>query len=94
MLGAWKSDADHDARLCFLEASRASVDPVAFAPAAKPETSCPAYRGVARGYHRCAANDIPAWETFQQFSGDEPGVATCGRCNWPHVHGASDRPDA
>ena len=27
-----------------------------------PATDCPAYRGVVRGFHRCAANDVPPWE--------------------------------
>ena len=87
MLAVWQQNPDTQAWRQFLEASKAPVEPVRFEPAASPATRCPAYRGVARGYHRCAANDIPPWESFADFPVDEPGVATCGRCNWPHLYG-------
>ena len=85
MLEVWQQDPDTAAWQRFLEASRQPVDPAMFTPATAPATNCPAYRGVARGYHRCAANDIPPWETFDQFPADEPGVATCQHCNWPQI---------
>jgi len=89
MLVVWKQDPDSQAWRQFLEASKASVEPVSFEPTGAPEARCPAYGGIARGYHRCAANDIPPWESFADFPADEPGIATCGRCNWPHLYGGS-----
>lgn len=83
MIRAWKARRDDEAWKQFLEASRAVIDPVRFEPALQPETGCPAYRGFVRGYHRCAANDIPPWEKFEDYARFEPGVATCGQCNWP-----------
>ena len=89
MLEVWQNDPDTNAWQQFLEASRRPVNPVAFIPADAPATGCPAYRGVLRGYHRCAANDIPPWESFDTFGADDPGVATCQQCNWPQLTEAS-----
>ena len=89
MLAVWRRNPDVEAWRRFLEESKKTVEPVMFEPAAKPETQCPAYRGVIRGYHRCAANDIPPWEGFDQHPRFEPGVATCGQCNWPQLYGSA-----
>ena len=78
----WRRDADQDAWQQLLESSRRPREPVLFQPVATVHTDCPAYRGVVRSHHRCAANDIPPWESFDEYSFDEPGVATCGQCNW------------
>lgn len=83
MVHVWKADPNHTAWKCLLEKSRVDLNPVLFQPAEKPVTQCPAYRGEHRGYHRCAANDIPPWEKFEDYPPFEPGVATCNQCNWP-----------
>jgi len=85
MVQAWRDKPHRDAWTVFLDASARQPEPVCFAPAPEPQTQCPAYRGLARGYHRCAANDLPPWEKFEDYPSDEPGVATCQQCNWPHV---------
>lgn len=82
MVRAWKRNPDTQAWQLLLEASRQERQPIQFEAAENPATDCPAYRGQARGYHRCAANDLPPWEKFEDYPG-EPGVATCGQCNWP-----------
>ena len=82
MLMAWRENPDETAWEQLLEISRQPVEPVLFEPSTEIETSCPAYRGVIRNYHRCAANDIPPWENFEDYSSDEPGVATCECCSW------------
>jgi aminoglycoside 3-N-acetyltransferase len=83
MVSAWKSNPDLEAWKRLLEESRRPAEPVQFKPAARPAADCPAYRGVIRGYHRCAANDVPPWEKFEDYPQFEPGVATCDDCNWP-----------
>lgn len=83
MARAWKTNPDRDAWQALLEESRKPRKPVSFEPCEEPVKRCPAYRGATRGYHRCAANDIPPWEKFEDFPREEPGVATCDRCNWP-----------
>lgn len=82
MAQAWQNNPDHNAWQLLLEQSRQDQSPIMFEPAEDPATNCPAYRGLLRGYHRCAANDIPPWEKFEDYPGD-PGVATCQYCNWP-----------
>ena len=86
MAAVWRENPDRNAWRLLLAASHAPRDPVLFAPTDTPQTQCPAYRGVVRGYHRCAANDMPPWESFDTFPADEPGVATCQHCNWPLQH--------
>lgn len=83
MVAAWQRNPDRMAWQQLLAASKRSVRPRMFQLAIRPSTNCPAYRGVVRGYHRCAANDLPPWERFEDYSTDEPGVATCAHCNWP-----------
>lgn len=83
MDGSWKKNPDREAWKLLLESSRRSQEPVRFEPAQAPATGCPAYRGVARNHHRCAANDVPPWEKFEDYPPLEPGVATCRQCNWP-----------
>lgn len=83
MAQAWRRDPDHDAWREFLAASKVAVAPRMFEPAPAPAFDCPAYRGFVRGSHRCAANDLPPWERFEDHPGAEPGVATCGQCDWP-----------
>jgi hypothetical protein len=82
MVEAWHQHPDTEAWQKLLEESARPRTPTLFAPAANPQTSCPAYRGKNRGHHRCAANDLPPWEKFEDFPPDEPGVATCAQCNW------------
>lgn len=82
MIRAWRRNPDEDAWRLFLEASRSPVEPVRFEPTEEPKKTCPAYRGVVRDHHRCAANDIPPWEKFEDYPPFEPGVATCDQCNW------------
>ena len=75
---------DPDAWAKLLEASQKPRDPVMFEPSKAVADDCPAYRGVIRGHHRCAANDLPPWEKFEDYPRSEPGVATCDHCNWPN----------
>ncbi len=82
MIEVWKNAPDWNAWQSLLIASRGVSVPVLFSIAKKPQENCPAYRGFIRGFHRCAANDIPPWERFEDYSIDEPGVATCDTCNW------------
>lgn len=82
MIGAWKANPDPEAWREFLAASKRQPEPVRFQPAPSPATQCPAYRGFVRNHHRCAANDIPPWEKFEDYPPGEPGVATCDQCNW------------
>ena len=82
MVRAWKAQDASGSWAALLEESRKAREPVVFAPAKEPATACPAYRGLARGYHRCAANDLPPWERFDDYPG-QAGVATCRQCNWP-----------
>ena len=88
MVTAWRRNPDRKAWEQLLAASKQPVRPVLFQLAVKPSTDCPAYRGVVRGYHRCAANDLPPWERFEDYPTDEPGVATCEHCNWPNADSA------
>lgn len=83
MVRAWKLNPNQEAWKEFLDASKTESEPVRFEPAVSPAKDCPAYRGVIRDHHRCAANDIPPWEKFEDYPQLEPGVATCGQCNWP-----------
>lgn len=83
MVGAWSARPDDDGWKHLLDESRTPRVPVLFNPSTGVATRCPAYRGVVRGYHRCAANDLPPWEKFEDYPRDEPGVATCDQCNWP-----------
>ena len=87
MVRSWKADADEEAWQALLEKSREPREPVDFQVAENPATECPAYLCVVRDYHRCAANDVPPWEKFEDSSMFEPGVATCGQCNWPKAEG-------
>ena len=87
MAKAWRANPDHDAWQLLLEQSRKDRKPIMFEPAEQPATNCPAYRGLLRDYHRCAANDIPPWEKLEDYP-DDPGVATCDQCNWPKKHGS------
>lgn len=83
MAAVWQSRGDTAAWQDLLAAAKGFAGtPVPFSPSAAPLIDCPAYAGVVRGYHRCAANDIPPWERFEDVTPDEPGVATCGTCNW------------
>ena len=82
MAYVWKSNPDTNAWTSLLEESGKQRDPVLFEPAENPQTKCPAYRGVIREYHRCAANNLPPWEKFEDYAQPEPGVATCQHCNW------------
>jgi aminoglycoside N3'-acetyltransferase len=90
MLAAWQRKPDPEAWRCLLEESLRPRQPAVYEPAKEPQAGCPAYRGPIRGYHRCAANDLPPWERFEDFPPEEPGVATCGQCNWPLLHGEGD----
>ncbi len=83
MVEAWNANPDREAWKQLLEASSHQPTPVLFSPATEPQTQCPAYRGIVRDSHRCAANDLPPWEKFEDYPADEPGVATCQHCNWP-----------
>jgi len=87
MVSVWESAPDREAWRNLLEESRRVRQPVVFEPAEHPAVDCPAYRGIVRDYHRCAANDIPPWEKFEDYPRLEPGVATCGQCNWPAASG-------
>jgi hypothetical protein len=91
MVDVWLHDANAHAWRRLDAAARQPREPVRFEPAAEPAVSCPAYRGEARGHHRCAANDLPPWEKFDDYARFEPGVATCGQCNWPRVNQLSSR---
>lgn len=84
MLEAWTRGADRNAWRRLLDESRKPRAVIYFqpAPAEQVQTLCPAYRGVIRSHHRCAANDLPPWEKFEDHPPDEPGVATCQQCNW------------
>lgn len=82
MVTAWNKNPDSDGWKSLLGRSHSTIEPVIFEPARRAATDCPAYRQVLRGHHRCAANDLPPWEKFEDYPGD-PGVATCDRCNWP-----------
>jgi hypothetical protein len=86
MVQAWNHQPDIDAWKRLLDESRRPTQPVLFAAATDPMTICPAYRGVIRAHHRCAANDLPPWERFEVYPADDPGVATCQQCNWPLQH--------
>jgi len=83
MAEVWNAKGDRQAWQDLLAASQLKPSPVLFAPASEPATACPAYRGLVRDHHRCAANDLPPWEKFEDYPRDEPGVATCQHCNWP-----------
>jgi hypothetical protein len=83
MARVWKANPDMNAWQLLLEAAAQQKDPIVFEPTKNPVTICPAYRGMLRSYHRCAANDIPPWEKFEDYPPSEPGVATCEYCNWP-----------
>ena len=82
MVKAWKANPDENAWQALAKRSQEHREPVLFEPTEHPQVSCPAYRGVLRDYHRCAANGLPPWEKFEDYP-REPGVATCGHCNWP-----------
>ncbi|MBN2457003.1 MAG: AAC(3) family N-acetyltransferase [Sedimentisphaerales bacterium] len=82
MLSSWNNNPDRGAWEKLLTISNTTGEPNTFKPTDKPSKNCPAYRGMLRGYHRCAANDLPAWEKFDDYP-KEPGVATCEQCNWP-----------
>lgn len=83
MLLSWQSNPDREAWKQLAAASKKTIDPNQFEPTDNPSTDCPAYRGILRGHHRCAANDIGPREKFEDFSAQEPGIATCQHCNWP-----------
>jgi aminoglycoside 3-N-acetyltransferase len=84
MAEAWAAGPDGEAWRRLLAASaRQPAAPTAFAPCYAPRTDCPAYRGLVRGLHRCAANDVPPWESFDPAAPEAPGATTCGQCNWP-----------
>ncbi len=83
MVNVWQKNPEQNAWRLLLEQSHQESEPVRFEPAKSPATDCPAYRGIIRAYHRCAANDIPPWERFEDYPRFEPGVATCNQCNWP-----------
>lgn len=82
MAEVWKNRPDYSAWKELLKASGKRATPESFSVCEHPRTDCPAYRGIIRGNHRCAANDLPPWEKFEDYSPDEPGVATCTTCNW------------
>lgn len=82
MAEAWRGNPDGDAWQQLIAAANAQAEPNQFEPTSDPRTDCPAYRGVIRDHPRCAANDIPPWESFDAYGPDEPGVATCQQCNW------------
>ena len=83
MVRAWQKNQNLDAWQELLEQSQKPRLPITFEPSKTVAMNCPAYRGVIRDYHRCAANDIPPWEKFEDYPRFEPGVATCDHCNWP-----------
>jgi hypothetical protein len=83
MVNVWRANPDREAWRRLLARSREPRSPARFEPSEAPVTDCPAYRGVIRDYPRCAANDVPPWEKFEDYPPLEPGVATCGQCNWP-----------
>lgn len=85
MSQVWRDRPDRGAWQQLLDASGTQSNPIPFAPSEQPIASCPAYRGIIRSYHRCAANDIPPWENFADFPTDEPGVATCESCSWSRL---------
>jgi hypothetical protein len=88
MVKAWKRNPDEKAWSHLLEASKKPIiEPVQFEPSEHPAIDCPAYRGLIRDYHRCAANDLPPGERFEDYPPGEPGVATCGQCNWTKEQG-------
>ena len=90
MASAWRANPNCEAWRMLLERSHGTADPAPFEPAERPAVDCPAYRGVVRDHHRCAANDLPPWEKFDDYP-RQPGVATCNRCNWPAEHRANQR---
>lgn len=90
MVAAWTRRPDEAAWQRLLTASRLPITPAPFAAAESPRSDCPAYCGVIRGHHRCAANDLPPWEKFEDYPADEPGVATCDACNWQGASGRSE----
>jgi aminoglycoside 3-N-acetyltransferase len=90
MVAVWRERRDPEAWRLLAARSREPRRPAYFRPAAEPATGCPAYRGVVRGYPRCAANDLPPWEKFGEYPRDEPGVATCEDCNWPRAPHAQE----
>jgi aminoglycoside 3-N-acetyltransferase len=83
MIRAWENNPDRGAWRRLLEESGKPREPVLFTPTKDAVERCPAYRGMKRGYPRCAANDVAPWEKFEDYPPDEPGVATCQHCNWP-----------
>jgi hypothetical protein len=83
MVRAWQTNPDPNAWQMLVERSSTQADPVLFEPTQEPARDCPAYRGLSRGHHRCAANDLPPTEIFTDYPRDEPGAATCAQCNWP-----------
>ena len=86
MVAGWKRCRDLGAWRKLLDASQRSIAaPVPFLASESPPVDCPAYRGLIRGHHRCAANDLPPWEKFEEYTADEPGVCTCDTCNWISV---------
>lgn len=92
MVSAWRARPEQSAWSELLRKSKEpEFEPVAFAPAEHPAENCPAYRGVVRGYHRCAANDLPPWEKFEDHPDLDPGVATCDHCNWPNSSSTGGR---
>ena len=87
MVRVWKTKGDPDAWKLLLEESQREREVVMFEPTENPRTKCPAYRGVVRDHHRCAANDLPPWEKFEDYPGGA-GVATCDQCNWDSLNSA------
>lgn len=83
MIEVWHGAPDRTAWQFLVAASQQDFVPIPFTPCDEPARACPAYRGELRGYHRCAANDLPPWEKHDDFPAGTPGVATCGTCNWP-----------
>lgn len=82
MIEVWKKNSNREAWQKLLETSKRTVRPELLRLAVEPRTDCPAYGGIVRGYHRCAANDIPPWESFDEHGFQAAGVATCEHCNW------------
>lgn len=85
MVEAWNEHPDRDAWKELFGRSMQPKTPVCFEPDPDPARDCPAYRGTIREHHRCAANDLPPWEKFEDYPPDEPGVTTCRHCNWVPV---------
>ncbi len=83
MTQVWLNRPEKTAWKQLLTASHEDIVPHPFTRCERPRTDCPAYRGMVRGHPRCAANDLPPWERFEDFPPEEPGVATCDTCNWP-----------